>query len=390
MKCNPTLFLCAVAFCLYGKANAQTTAIYATDFEANQFALGALQGQQGFVAHRNKSNSAAKIVVASTLAETRSLQIKGSSLSTYSTTSNRYAAYYDRSFDFNPLSANKPKMILRSDMAFFANGSSVPTVAGLQFYTLGGDLISGMLISEDGSLIGFNDDMGSGTEVQRTVTLEAYHTLTLYADYNARMTEFYVDGDLLGLVPFTNSTGNDFGDLDFFYSASGAQPTADVNFDTLSIEATATGSTLVTGQVDVQAITNPIGSPVRFDFRPTIGTAFTRNAVLSANGTFTLGGIPAGTYRVLAQAPRHLKRAFNLTANGTTVSNLRVQLKAGDINEDNAIDFGDLSTLLQAYNALEGESLYAAYAFADINGDGGIDFGDLSIMLQNYNELGDE
>ena len=275
-------------------------------------------------------------------------------------------------------------------MAFFANGSSVSTIAGLQLYGSSGDLISGVLIAEDGSLIGFNDDTGPGTQVERVVTLGTYHTLTLYADYNAKMTEFYVDGDLLGLVPFTEFTGDDLGDFDFFYSASGAQPTADANFDTYSLEATSAGSTLVTGQMDVQAIPNLVGSTVRFDFRPMTGTAFTRTAVLSAKGTFTLGGIPAGTYSVLAQAPRHLKRAFNVIANGLTVSNLRVQLKAGDINEDNAIDFGDLSTLLQAYNALEGDSLYAANAFADINGDGGIDFGDLSTMLQNYNELGDD
>ena len=74
----------------------------------------------------------------------------------------------------------------------------------------------------------------------------------------------------------------------------------------------------------------------------------------------------------------------------------------GDINNDGAIDFGDLTFMLQGYNALDGEPLYDQYKAADITGgptaefasagppDGAIDFGDLSALLQYYNTILDE
>ena len=387
MKILTSAFLFGITLLTACPAFAQTTSLYATDFEAPQFSLATLTGQQNFIAYEGKSVGAARVIGTAASSGTRCVQIKGATMGISHDFYQIYAGYYYPPLNYNPILSNRPRAILRSDMAFFANGTTVSTNAGVQLYQSDGNLIAGILVNNTGLLIGFNDDVGPGTQVNRPITLGVYHTLTLYADYASQITEFYLDGDSLGSVPFSRFTGDDLADFDLFYSGSEGQPNADVNFDAYSVEVASAGSTLVTGQVDVQALSS-VGFPVTFTFRPSAGASFTRNAVLSANGTFTLGGIPAGTYSVLVYASLHLNSAFDLTANGTTVSNLRFQLLAGDINGDNAIDFGDLSQLLQSYNALEGDTLYSIAS--DINRDGGIDFGDLSTMLQNYNALGDD
>ena len=387
MKILMCAFLFGVTLLRSCPAPAQTTPLYATDFESPQFSLATLPGQQNFIAYEGKNVGAARVIGTSASSGTRCVQIKGTNVGIYADLDQIYAGYYYPPLNYNPILSNRPRAILRSDMAFFANGTTVSTNAGVQLYQSDDNLIAGILVNDTGLLIGFNDDAGPGNQVSRPITFGVYHTLTLYADYASQMTEFYVDGDSLGSVPFSRFTGDDLADFDLFYSGSEGQPNADVNFDAYSAEVASAGSTLVTGQVDVQALSS-VGFPTTFTFRPGAGAPFTRNAVLSANGTFTLGGIPAGTYSVLVHAALHLNRAFDLTANGTTVSNLRLQLLAGDINGDNAIDFGDLSQLLQFYNTIEGDPLYSSAS--DINLDGGIDFGDLSLMLQNYNAFGDD
>ncbi len=54
---------------------------------------------------------------------------------------------------------------------------------------------------------------------------------------------------------------------------------------------------------------------------------------------------------------------------------------AGDANDDQSVDFLDLSILAQSYNGSGGKN----WAQGDFNGDGSVDFLDLAILAQNYN-----
>ena len=112
--------------------------------------------------------------------------------------------------------------------------------------------------------------------------------------------------------------------------------------------------------------------------------------LLKSGGAFLVNG---GSYRIGVQS-RSVRQTLpillpgNIVISPTSPSQVGdIHLPLGDINGDNAIDFGDMSTLLQVYNSIEGDALYSAAS--DINGDGGIDFGDLSAMLQSYNTFGD-
>ena len=119
--------------------------------------------------------------------------------------------------------------------------------------------------------------------------------------------------------------------------------------------------------------------------------------MLKSGGAFLVNG---GSYRIGVQS-RSVRQTLpillpgNIVISPTSPSQVGdihlplgdIHLPLGDINGDNAIDFGDMSTLLQVYNSIEGDALYSAAS--DINGDGGIDFGDLSAMLQSYNTFGD-
>ncbi len=366
---------------------AQTTSLYTTGFEPATFSPGPLAGQEGFLAYTGKNPAGAKVVNTRAASGLSSVQIKGSSLAPYSSeASPRYAAYYRRNFSFNPLAAGKPRVIAKADAAFVPNGTTVPTLGGLELYASTGDLLAGVTLSEDGTLTAFNDDAGPGTEVTGTASLDTFHTLALAADYSARQTEFYLDGDRIGTIPFTSGTTADLGDFDLFYNASEA-PNADVFFDNYSVEAASAGTTLVTGRVNLEGLLKPAGRTVSFLFRPASGTAFTLTPALTANGTFTLGGIPAGTYSVLAAYPRHLKRAFSLTANGTSVSNLHLTLFAGDVDGNNTVDVDDLTALLRVYNSTAGDGTY--FPAADLDENNQINVDDLTLLLNNYNRTGD-
>ena len=137
---------------------------------------------------------------------------------------------------------------------------------------------------------------------------------------------------------------------------------------------TRTGTTAVTFSESVRQPNQYPGS----DYVP----AIVRNVVIADAGV--VGGFTSGTATsLLPSQPIRLERF-------------------GDINKDGAIDFGDLSTMLQGYNSFDGDALYAQYKAADISGgptadfanagppDGAIDFGDLSALLQYYNTVLDE
>ena len=147
-------------------------------------------------------------------------------------------------------------------------------------------------------------------------------------------------------------------------------------------------SRTVAGTVLLEGLKVETGKAITLQFRPVGGGSnldFT--STLNSGGLFSLGTVPAGNYNLAIKGTKWLQKVVPVDLTSGDASGLNVTLLTGDINGDNAVDFGDLSTLLQTYNALSGDPLYTLAN--DLNEDGGIDFGDLSLMLQNYNTLGD-
>ena len=142
----------------------------------------------------------------------------------------------------------------------------------------------------------------------------------------------------------------------------------------------------LSGRVTLEACAMP-AQPVTFILHHSSGSDLTKTVTLGANGEFSLYDLSAADYTVFVKGRKWLQTSTPASLLNSSIGDFSTLLLAGDINDDNAIDFGDLSILLQSYNALIGDDLYREQA--DINCDGGIDFGDLSIMLQHYNLFGD-
>jgi len=160
---------------------------------------------------------------------------------------------------------------------------------------------------------------------------------------------------------------------------------------------------LYQSQVDFQGFGGGAGTtltdiPVTFDLLDATNTLIERIVTTASSGaTTTAANFAVSSWAnssavvsLAAKSPVTLRRINPLTTNGAGYPGASFALLTGDVNNDNVIDFGDLSTMLQGYNALKGDPLYDTYISADINYDGGIDFGDLSLLLLNYNTFGDE
>src|SRR5206468_2356105 len=91
-----------------------------------------------------------------------------------------------------------------------------------------------------------------------------------------------------------------------------------------------------------------LDDPIHFEFRPTDGGApILRTVLAGSGGVFSFLDIPLGTYNVAIKGDKWLQTVVpNVsTVGGGNVLNLRVALLAGDANNDNVVDFDDLTIL---------------------------------------------
>ena len=145
---------------------------------------------------------------------------------------------------------------------------------------------------------------------------------------------------------------------------------------------------IVSGTLIFQGITSTApAQPIDFTLRPTSGNPMLYRANIGANGTFLLLGVPAGSYTLHIKGSRYL--AKNLTVNLTSgnASGVSVALKAGDANDDDAVDVADLLLIISHYNQVQNIGNYLEAC--DFNLDGRNDVADLLIVINNYNQLGD-
>ena len=110
----------------------------------------------------------------------------------------------------------------------------------------------------------------------------------------------------------------------------------------------------------------------------------------SPTGSYTVTGIPFGTYDVVIKAPKNLAVldpgvAFTAPS-GTVIPG--VLLPAGDTNNDDSVDSTDFGALIGAFNT-DSNATGSGYAVgADLNYDGLVDSTDFGLLIGEFNKTG--
>ena len=162
---------------------------------------------------------------------------------------------------------------------------------------------------------------------------------------------------------------------------------------------TVTGKVALEGVADLSAtnVNAPRGT-VHIEFR-TPGTttalksfdvALTPVGAGSPLGTFSVSGVPAGTYDVALKGSKQLRVVIpNVAVTGSSFALPgNITLPGGDATNDNIVDIGDFGILVNSYNGdatLAGSGYNAA---ADFNYDGVVDIGDFGVLVNEYNNSG--
>jgi subtilase family serine protease len=152
-------------------------------------------------------------------------------------------------------------------------------------------------------------------------------------------------------------------------------------------------STTIAAVVTLQGVASGnLAQPLTITLTPTgvTGGSVTTQTVIpaAADGSFTLTGIPAGTYTLGIKGSKWLRKDVALDTTGGNVTGLSVSLLGGDANGDNQVTALDLLAVKNAYNSVLGDANYNAAA--DFNCDGQVTALDLLIVKLNYNKTGDQ
>lgn len=164
--------------------------------------------------------------------------------------------------------------------------------------------------------------------------------------------------------------------------------TANLGSNSISvlINTTPAAGYTVSGRIQLEQ-TASAAVPINFTFTPQDGSpVFTRTVTPAANGDYTLAAIPPKLYTVGIKGSKWLRSSLVVDTTTGAVTGLNTTLRGGDANDDNAVDFTDLSILIAHYNQQQGIGNYLEAA--DFNSDGSCDIADLNILIGNYNSLG--
>lgn len=151
--------------------------------------------------------------------------------------------------------------------------------------------------------------------------------------------------------------------------------------------ATITPLHFITGTVTLQGLL-AAGYPqsLTFQLRPTIGANINRTIPVGSNGVYAVINLLPDTYNMAVKGSRWLRRTTSRNVSANSITAADITLRGGDANNDNAVDIGDLTILIAAYNKTSPNAGYNLAA--DFNGDGANDIADLLIAIGNYNVIG--
>lgn len=400
MRCHFSTSLLALSTLAFSSmiapqtAHAQATTVYSTNFESPSFVVGTLEGQNGFAAYLGRNSSVTKVANSFASGGVQHLKLDSALLGQYGTNAARRAVYTYPTLNFNPITNNRPVVVARTDVALH-KGNDTYLPIGYQIYSIAGDGLSGFQIDTDGDVVAFNfGSLPTDQIVVNNVAFDEYHTFTTRIDFPGEKMDYFLNGDHIGFLTIDPLAEFTLGDVDLFATtvipAGGVQPNSVGYFDNYVIRAISADRTLVTGRITREGCETAAGSEANFEFRPTVGTAFTRTAELSAKGTYTLEDIPAGTYNIAIKTSNNLQKVLNaVVVGGSFVAGKHVTLPGGDANGDNSVDVLDLSELILAFDATpEAENWNEGKA--DFNCDNSVDVLDLDILIRNFDLTGDE
>ena len=131
----------------------------------------------------------------------------------------------------------------------------------------------------------------------------------------------------------------------------------------------------VQGQVALEGVADPVGIPVRFTLQQGSQQEII-NRTLGTGGSYAFETSLAGAAIVRVSTPNGVWLCASTNATLSNLVSLNFSLKAGDANQDGAIDDADLLTVLFAFGSSEAQ--------ADMNRDGVVDDADLLIVLFNF------
>ena len=200
-----------------------------------------------------------------------------------------------------------------------------------------------------------------------TLTQPAHGTVSKNAD------------NTLTYVPNAGYDGAD----NFTYTISNGDATA-----TAEVAVRVRAVTSVSGTVHLEG-TASAAHNLTLKFRPTDGgIAMTRTVMLDTNGSFSLNGIPAGTYSLAIKGYKWLQVAVPIDTNAGAVFNVSAALQGGDANDDNSVDTTDFGILVGAYGSDASVPGSGYDIHADFNDDGFVDTTDFGILVGNYGQSG--
>lgn len=115
---------------------------------------------------------------------------------------------------------------------------------------------------------------------------------------------------------------------------------------------------------------------------------FSASPTTDGSGAFAVSNVPPATYDVkikFAQALSKETLNFTVTPGNNPVKEFGL-LAVGDVNNDDAVDLLDFSSLRTTFGKCSGDAGYDARA--DLNGDGCVDLLDFSLLRTNFGQVG--
>ncbi|MCM8813334.1 MAG: cohesin domain-containing protein [Candidatus Omnitrophica bacterium] len=156
----------------------------------------------------------------------------------------------------------------------------------------------------------------------------------------------------------------------------------------INVLAVDTGAT-VAGRATLQARTNHSSTATVQVLQTGTNTVVKALTVQTgSDGSFSIAGVPAGTYDVAVKTPNCLRArqsSVNIGRLGT-VSGINLALRGGDADNNNVVDMTDYVILRAAYNTIQGNARYDVRA--DFDGNRIVDMTDYAILRSNYNTIG--
>ncbi|MDW8206356.1 MAG: M12 family metallo-peptidase, partial [Chloroherpetonaceae bacterium] len=146
----------------------------------------------------------------------------------------------------------------------------------------------------------------------------------------------------------------------------------------------------IEGTIVFERIADP-RQPVTFEFRPTSGgSPITRTLTLSRadsnRGAFSFTDVPPGAYRMAVKGSRWLREVVAIDTIEAGVTDIEIFFRAGDANNDNAVDVSDLDILIAAFDSSSGDPAFRPGA--DLDCDNTVDVLDLDLLLWNFDAVG--